>query len=117
MKLDIVEGSQVYSKTLVTGNNINIGYNDKKIFEGARFTLENKKKLGLVGPNGSGKTSLIQEIVNEGIGIKQNKKVKIGYFTQSLDILDGEKTILENALEGSKYLEEDVRMFLGRLFI
>lgn len=115
MKLDIVEGSQVYSKTLVTGNNINIGYNDKKIFEGARFTLENKKKLGLVGPNGSGKTSLIQEIVNEGSGIKQNKKVKIGYFTQNLDILDGEKTILENVLEGSKYLEEDVRMFLGRL--
>ena len=51
----------------------------------------------------------------EHINISEN--VRIGYFSQSLDILDENKTILENVMETSIHDETFVRIVLARLLI
>ena len=68
-----------------------------------------------MGPNGSGKTTLLNMLVNGASGINLASGVKLGYFSQELDILNEEQTIFENVMETSAYPESFVRLILARL--
>ncbi len=115
IKIDILEGSEVYSKILISANKLNKSFKDKIIFKNSSFSIYNGKKIGLIGPNGSGKTTLINMIMSDDDSIKIAKGVKLGYFSQDLNILDEEKSILENVMESSGYNEEFIRLLLSRL--
>ena len=116
IKISILESTKPHSKLLISGNNLNKSYGKKVIFDNADFNINNGKKVALLGPNGSGKTTLINMILNEE-GIDISKNVRIGYFSQSMDILDEEKTILENVMEKSIHDEKLARLILARLLI
>ena len=66
-------------------------------------------KIGLLGDNGIGKTSLIRVILGEdsaesGI-VHLGTKVEVAYFDQLRNQLDEEKSVLENIAFGSDFLE------------
>jgi len=116
IKIKILESTKPYSKILISGKNINKSYGKNVIFKNGRFNIYNGKKVALIGPNGSGKTTLINMILNkENINISHN--VRIGYFSQSMDILDEKKTVLENVMEKSIHNENFARLILARLLI
>lgn len=115
IKLDIIETSRSYSKILIEGNGIDKAFGEKMIFRDANFRIENGEKVALLGPNGSGKSTLIKMILNKEEGIYVAPTAKIGYFNQALDILETDKTILENVMQSSVYPENIVRLFLARL--
>ncbi len=116
IRIEIPESSQIHSKILISAKDLSLGYGEEWIFKKASFSIKNGSKTGLIGPNGSGKTSLIRLILR-GQEVGVNEKLKIGYFDQSLDNLDPEKTILENLMEGSVHGEERARLVLARLLI
>lgn len=116
IKIKILESTKPHNKILISGKNINKSYGENLIFEGGNFNIYKGKKVALIGPNGSGKTTLINMILNkENISISKN--VRIGYLSQSMDILDEEKTILENVMEKSIHDENFARLILARLLI
>lgn len=115
IKLDILESSRSYSKILLKGKNINKSFGKNIIFENANFYIENGSRVALVGPNGCGKSTLINMIMNEEKGISISKTAKIGYFNQELNILEKSMSILENVMEKSVYSENFVRLLLARL--
>ncbi|NLL81306.1 MAG: ABC-F type ribosomal protection protein [Tissierellia bacterium] len=114
IKIKISESTKAHGKILISGHKIYKSYGDNVIFEDANFNIFNGKKVALIGPNGSGKTTLINMILNEE-NIKVSKNVRIGYFSQSLDILDGNKSILANVMEDSIHDENFARLILARL--
>lgn len=114
VKFDLTAG-ELYSKVILEGKNLNKSFGDKIIFANAGFQLRNGEKTALVGENGSGKTTLIKMLLNGEAGITASRAVRIGYFSQELDILDERKNIIENLLESSKYDEAFVRTILARL--
>lgn len=116
IKIKILDSTKPYNKILVSGKNINKSYGENIIFKNANFDIYNGKKIALIGPNGSGKTTLVNMILNEE-GIDISKNVRIGYFSQSMDILDENKTILENVMEKSIHNESFARLILARLLI
>lgn len=81
----------------------------------ASFQVRGGDKLAIIGPNGSGKTTLVKKILNQDKGITISPSVKMGYFSQNLDILDVNKTILENVRSTSKQDETLIRTILARL--
>lgn len=118
IRIRISDSSKPYSKILISGEHIDKSYGKNILFKDANFDIYNGKKIGLIGPNGSGKTTLINMILkNEKVNININKNVKIGYFSQSMNILNERKTILENAREDSIHNENLARLILGRLLI
>lgn len=116
IKIKILDSTKPYNKILVSGKNINKSYGENIIFKNANFDIYNGKKIALIGPNGSGKTTLVNMILNEE-GIDISKNVRIGYFSQSMNILDENKTILENVMEKSIHNESFARLILARLLI
>lgn len=72
-------------------------------------------KLAIVGANGSGKTTLLKKIIENDVGITLSPAVKYGYFSQTIDLLDSEKSILENVQISSEQTETFIRIVLARL--
>jgi len=103
------------SKVLVRGKNICLNFGDRVLFDGLDFEIPNGSKTALVGKNGVGKTTLIKMILSRHPAIKIADGVKIGYFSQDLDILDPEQSILDNIMKESYQPEWMVRTILAGL--
>ncbi len=87
--------------SLLTAQNLTFGFLDGVLFKGAAFKVEENDKIGLIGANGTGKTSLFKLIIgeytpNEG-GIVRGKGVHIGYMEQYLEC-DDNQTLYDEAL-------------------
>lgn len=87
--------------SLLTAQNLTFGFLDGVLFKGAAFKVEENDKIGLIGANGTGKTSLFKLIIgeyspNEG-GIVRGKDVRIGYMEQYLEC-DDYQTLYNEAL-------------------
>ncbi|MBC5630560.1 ABC-F type ribosomal protection protein [Clostridium sp. NSJ-6] len=114
IKVDIAEGHEFYAKYPIDINEITLEFEEKVLIKKASFKLKKNKKVALIGENGCGKTTLINAILDKNKNIKIANRVKIGYFKQGLDILDQNKTILENVMEDSSFNQTFIRITLAR---
>lgn len=115
IQLDIQEENKLHSNIVIWGNNINKVFENKVIFEGAEFNIYNNSKNAIIGPNGCGKSTLLKMIVKGDNSIKKSQAIKIGYYSQNLDIVEDDMSILENVTKSSIYDETFVRITLARL--
>lgn len=114
IKIDIAKGHEFYSNYPIDIKEITLGFEDKVLIKKSSFKLKKNKKVALIGDNGCGKTTLIKSILEKNENIKIANRVKIGYFEQGLDILDQNKTILENVMEDSSFNQTFIRISLAR---
>ncbi|HEX6624674.1 MAG TPA: ABC-F family ATP-binding cassette domain-containing protein [Pyrinomonadaceae bacterium] len=75
-----------------------VGYPGKLLADDITFTLRRAECLGIIGPNGSGKTTFLRTILNKipalAGEIRWGTNVKIGYYAQQLDDLDDRNEII-----------------------
>jgi energy-dependent translational throttle protein EttA len=84
-------------------------YGERTIFQDLAFTLAPGEILGVVGPNGVGKTTLFrlltgQETPDAGT-IEMGQTVKPVYLEQGRETLHDEKTVYDEVAEGAEQLE------------
>ena len=83
---------------------VSYSYITRPILQGLNWEIQDGQKIGLVGANGSGKSTVLKLILGrltpETGTIFRNKDLKIGYLPQDPE-LDPEQTVLEAALSGS----------------
>jgi len=88
---------------------------NRVLWKSTRFHIRGGEKLAIVGPNGCGKTTLVKKLINQDEGIIISPSVKMGYFSQNLNILDVNKSILQNVRSTSIQDETVIRTVLARL--
>ncbi|MGC1294961.1 MAG: ABC-F family ATP-binding cassette domain-containing protein [Alloacidobacterium sp.] len=75
------------TKRLVTLEEIEYSAGDKKLFNGLNFVITAGMRVGLVGPNGSGKTSLLRllrgELEEDGGSVQRATALRVVYFEQN----------------------------------
>ena len=83
---------------VLTVNELSIGYPDKLLAKDISFILRRGECLGIIGPNGSGKTTFLKTILKKleplGGEVRWGTKVQIGYYAQQLDDLDDRNEII-----------------------
>ena len=89
-------------------HNVSKSFGDKKIVEGFSYKFKKGERIGLAGPNGSGKTSLIRlftkEIKPDSGKVIVGDTVKFGYYTQDIEDLKPEWTVLDAIRDIAEYL-------------
>ena len=90
---------------VIKANALVKAYGDKLLYDGLSFELPPGGIVGIVGPNGVGKTTLFRMIVGQeqpdsGM-LTLGTTVKLGYVDQSRDTLDAKKTVWEEITEGN----------------
>jgi len=106
-------------KNIADGTNISKYFGDKRILSNANFEILAGQKIGLIGPNGCGKTTFLKMLTREETPsqgkISLSQGAKWGYFDQGHLSLNLENTLLEEILRGHIDLaEEDAKALLGQ---
>jgi ATP-binding cassette subfamily F protein uup len=92
------------AESLISGNNLSLTLGGRTLFTGLGFSLAMGEKVGIIGANGVGKSSLCKMILGtltpEKGQISKRKGLKIGYLSQTPEVVAG-KSILETLIEAS----------------
>ena len=92
-------------------------FSTKVLFDGASAHLRPHSRVGLVGPNGTGKTTLFKMILGEESPdegtIRKRPRLSIGYLPQELETITG-KTALD-AAHRDEYPEHEAKRILSGL--
>ena len=94
-------------------------FGDRIILDDARFEVSAGQRVGLIGPNGSGKTTFLKMLIGEektdGGKIHLSKNVKWRYFDQGHLSLEPGNTLIEEVVRGKEGLREnDAKALLGQ---
>ena len=85
------------------------GFGERVLFDGLSFSLPRNGIVGVIGPNGVGKTTLFKMIVGEekpdGGEIRIGDTVKIAYVDQSRAALDPKRTVWETVSDGLDHIK------------
>jgi len=108
---------------LLTCENLKKSYTEKPLINGVSISINDTDKIGLVGVNGTGKSTLLKLIAGavepEGGSFIRSRELKIAYLPQEPEY-DGELTVMEQAMEylrqsGSDAEEHRCRAMLNKL--
>jgi ATPase subunit of ABC transporter with duplicated ATPase domains len=93
--------------------------NHKKIPRKAKISLKKRQHLLLVGPNGIGKTTLLEAIASgTSSGSKIAPGIKVGYYRQDFSTLNFEDTIFDSLMSVmDKHIEQEMRTIAAGFLI
>jgi ATP-binding cassette, subfamily F, member 3 len=106
-------------KNIADGQNLSKTFDGRTIFSAASFEILSGQKIGLIGPNGSGKTTFLRMLMgslqlDQG-SIHLSRGAKYGYFDQGHLSLDLENTMIAEIVKDHIELDEnDAKALLGQ---
>lgn len=93
---------------VIEAKHINYAIGNKTIVQDLSLLLTRGDKLGIIGPNGCGKTTLVRLLLGElqpdSGSIKQGTSLNVAYFDQLRRHLQEDKTVMFNVGEGADYV-------------
>ncbi|ORU91736.1 MAG: ABC transporter ATP-binding protein [Cycloclasticus sp. symbiont of Poecilosclerida sp. N] len=103
-KLEVERGERS-GKLVIEAENISVTYEGRRMVHDFSCRLMRGDRVGLVGPNGIGKSTLVkvllEEIESDTGSVKHGTKLKVAYFDQHRDVLDLEKTVIDLVSDGT----------------
>ncbi|MBA1434373.1 ABC-F family ATP-binding cassette domain-containing protein [Bombilactobacillus bombi] len=131
-KMNVLKRPQAYNQQVhfrftperMSGNEVlkvkdlQTGYPDKPLNQDINFNLNKQERLGIIGPNGVGKSTLIKTLMKQltplSGTITWGTNVDIGYYDQTLNQLNSNKDVLHEIWDEHPTLDEkDIRSILG----
>ncbi len=107
--INLIAGKEIEETIALKVNDYSVAFDDI-ILENVNFEIGSKDKVVLIGPNGTGKTTLLREIFeNNNKSIEFNKDMEVGYLSQlQSEILDESNTVLEEFFKAGFKTFDDI---------
>ena len=120
--LDIqIDSGPKLGEKVIEATGLTKGYNNNPLIKNLTFSIPRGAVVGLIGPNGTGKTTLFRMVVGEESPdagkIEIGSSVKLSYVDQHRHDLDGEKTIFEEITGGTDQIEVGGRSINSRSYV
>jgi len=100
-----IQQAERSGKLIAEAQDIRFAYGDKTILQGLSTTILRGDKVGIIGPNGCGKTTLLRLLLGElaptSGKIRLGTNLQVAYFDQYRATLDENATVIDNVAQGS----------------
>ncbi len=122
LEIQIAPGPKLGDKVIEI-NGVTKGFGDNLLIEDLSLSIPRGAIVGLIGPNGTGKTTLFRMIVGEekpdAGTVELGSTVKLSYVDQHRHELDANKTVFEEITDGTDHIEiagktVNSRSYVGR---
>lgn len=105
----VTQKSEKSGKIVINAEAVKFHFQDKPIVNDFNFKMLRGEKIGIIGPNGCGKSTLIKLLLGnltpqEG-EIQLGTKLEVAYFDQHRETLDLEKSVRDNLVEKADHVE------------
>jgi ABC transport system ATP-binding/permease protein len=96
-------------KLVIEAQHLTASFAGQTLFRDFSVTVQRGDRIGLIGPNGCGKSTLLKLLLGrmepqQGT-VKLGTNLQIAWFDQLRETLDENKSIIENVVEGSDFIE------------
>ncbi|HSV99525.1 MAG TPA: ABC-F family ATP-binding cassette domain-containing protein [Sedimentisphaerales bacterium] len=110
------------SEIIIRCENLTKSYGELTLFEDLTFDVLNDERLGITGPNGTGKTTLIELALGRTEPttgkIRMGETLRVGYLDQHGEVLDPNRSVMDEAWSANPELvPEEVRRRLGAFLL
>ncbi len=99
----------ILKKTMLNIHNLSISFQGEYLFEDITFKLSPGDRIGLIGKNGAGKSTMLKilskELEPDSGQIAADKNLSFGFLKQDIDFVLG-RTVLEESYEAFKEIKE-----------
>jgi sulfate-transporting ATPase len=106
---------------VIEAKNVTKGFNKKLLFDDVSFSIPRGAIVGVIGPNGVGKTTLFKMITGKETAdsgsFKVGDTVKMAYVDQSRETLDPNKTVWEEISGGLENIQLGIREVNSRAYV
>lgn len=96
-------------KLIAEAEEVSYAWGDKPIVRGLNTTILRGDKVGIIGPNGCGKTTLLKILLGDlepdDGRLRTGTKQQVAYFDQLRSQLDEDKSVIDNISEGRNHIE------------
>ncbi|OXM14451.1 ABC-F family ATP-binding cassette domain-containing protein [Paenibacillus herberti] len=105
---------EIEDTTVVNVNNYSVSF-DELLLDNVSFEIKSTDKVAIIGPNGTGKTTLLRDIFNNNHdSIEIHADVKVAYLSQLQgEVLKDSNTILEEFIDAGFSTYDEVKSYLS----
>ncbi|PKL38411.1 MAG: ABC transporter ATP-binding protein [Spirochaetae bacterium HGW-Spirochaetae-1] len=104
-----IQQTERSGKLVIEAENISFGYGEQDIITSFSTTILRGDRIGIIGPNGCGKSTLIrillQDLAQRTGTVKHGARLETAYFDQLRNRLDENKTVRENVTDGNEIID------------
>ena len=117
VSMKLPDSQKIRARYAVSVRGLTVTYPGRTVLDHVTLFVESGKRTFITGDNGAGKSTLIHAIMEGAEGTFITSEARTAYFSQELDTLAPDETVLENVTRDAAYPKHICRAVLANLYM
>ena len=103
-----LDGGEQSGKLIFEAENVSLSFGENTVISDLSTTILRGDRIGIIGPNGVGKSTLIKVLLGEleptSGQVRRGTRQQVAYFDQQREQLNADKSVMDNVADGSQHV-------------